>query len=107
MMEQLSPPQENKLSSQLRVRRILGRIFPSLDPITRKEGHWMNGYWETEETHLSGRVSRTNRLNGAIYIPTAEWVNPYADLSDQEKARMVEQFEAPPVPGEIENSQDG
>ena len=90
-----------------RLRNLLGRILPKIDPVIHKEKHWMNGYWETEETHQSGRVSRDNRLHGAIYIPTVEFVDPYLGLSEEEKQQMVAQFEAPPTPGEIESSQDG
>ena len=106
-MERLSPLQEQKATAGQRVQRVLGKIFPTLDPVSRKESYWMNGYWETEQTHQSGRVSRNNRLRGAIFIPTAEFIDPYSDLSEEEKALMVEQFEAPPTPGKVDSSQNG
>lgn len=34
----------------------------------------------------------------AILVPTAEFINPYADLSDEEKERIMEHVEPPKMP---------
>lgn len=39
---------------------------------------------------------------GAIVVPTPEWVNPYAGLSEEEKEQMVTEFEKPTPPVEVE-----
>jgi hypothetical protein len=35
---------------------------------------------------------------GALIVPTAEFVSPYAGLTEEEKAILMEQVEAPPQP---------
>jgi len=36
--------------------------------------------------------------SGAILVPTPEWVNPYAGISEDEKEQMVSEFEKPTPP---------
>jgi hypothetical protein len=88
-----------------RLRKMLGRILPKVDPVVHEENYWKNGYWETERTHQSGRLSKTDTLNGSIFVPTAEFIPPdYGDLTEEDKQRLLSQCEAPNLKYEDNNN---
>lgn len=89
-----------------RVRKLLGRILPSVDPVIDRYGVMDNSgaFWNERRVRQSGRTTDhpPAYVVGALIVPTAEFIDPYTDLSDEDKERMVAQFEIPPAASSIE-----
>lgn len=65
------------------------------------------GRWKIEGSIPIGEVTdehvEAQIRAGALFIPTPEWIDPYAGISEAEKEQMVTEFEkpTPPVVAEI------
>ncbi len=105
-MEQIENPDspiEQEARKWNRIRRLLGHVFPSIDPIVEKHSEMddSGSYWVNIRTRQSGRVTYhvPSYMMGVLIVPSAEFIDQdFGDLTEEDKQRLLAQCEMPHAP---------